>query len=124
LSRYFLRHQQDRSIFSFLVEPGDGDLLHEAASAVLGELASKTEDIAVIATLAYRLIEAKGLWKGHPDPSVKSTEDLIRKLDSGCDVAQANIVIGASALRQRQNYVRLIDEAWRPGWFEAIPQST
>ena len=90
---------------------------------VLEELASKTEDVAVLATLAYRLIEAKGLWKGHPDPNVKSAEDLIRKLDSGCDVAQANIVIGASALRQRQNYVRLIDEAWRPGWFEAIPQS-
>jgi hypothetical protein len=90
---------------------------------VLEELASKTEDVAVVATLAYRLIEAKGLWLGHPDPSVKSAKDLIRKLDSGCDVAQANIVMGASALRQRQNYVRLIDEAWRPGWFEAIPHS-
>jgi len=123
LSRHFLQHQQDRSIFSFLVDPGDGVLPHEAASAVLEELASKTEDVAIVATLAYRLIEAKGLWKGHPDPSVKSAEDLIRKLDSGCDVAQANIVIGASALRQRQNYVRLIDEAWRPGWFEAIPHS-
>jgi hypothetical protein len=123
LSRHFLQHQQDRSIFSFLVEPGDGVLPYEAASAVLEELASKTEDVAVLATLAYRLIEAKRLWEGHPDPSVKSAEDLIRKLDSGCDVAQANIVIGASALRQRQNYVRLIDEVWRPGWFEAIPQA-
>lgn len=122
LSRHFLQHQQDRSIFSFLIEPGDGVLPHEAASSVLGELASRTENIAVLATLAYRVIEAKGLWKGHPDPSVKSAEDLIRKLDSGCDVAQANIVIGASALRQRQNYVRLIDEIWRPGWFDAIPQ--
>ena len=90
---------------------------------MLEELASNTEDVAIVATLAYRLIEAKGLWKGHPDPSVKSAEDLIRKLDSGCDVAQANIVIGASALRQRQNYVRLIDEAWRPGWFDAILHS-
>lgn len=122
LSRHFLQHQKDRSIFSFLVEPGDGVLPHEAASSVLGELASRTENIAVLATLAYRVIEAKGLWKGHPDPSVKSAEDLITKLDSGCDVAQANIVIGASALRQRQNYVRLIDEIWRPGWFDAIPQ--
>lgn len=123
LSRHFLQHQQDRSIFSFLVDPGDGVPPHEAASAVLEELASKTESVAVLATLAYRLIEAKGLWKGHPDPNVKSAEDLVRKLDSGCDVAQANIIIGASALRQRQNYVRLIDEAWRPGWFDAIPQS-
>jgi hypothetical protein len=123
LSRRSLQHQQDRSIFSFLVEPGDGVQPHEAASTVLEELSSRTEDVAVLATLAYRLIEAKGLWKGHPDPSVKSAGDLIRKLDSDCDVAQANIVIGASALRQRQNYVRLIDEAWRPGWFEAIPQS-
>jgi hypothetical protein len=122
LSRHFLQNQRDRSIFSYLVEPGDGILPHEAASAVLQELASKTENVAVLATLAYRLIEAKGLWKGHPDPSVKSAEDLIRKLDAGCDVAQANIVIGASALRQRQNYIRLIEEAWRPGWFDDIPQ--
>jgi hypothetical protein len=122
LSRHFLQNKRDRSIFSYLVEPGDGILPHEAASAVLQELASKTENVAVLATLAYRLIEAKGLWKGHPDPSVKSAEDLIRKLDAGCDVAQANIVIGASALRQRQNYIRLIEEAWRPGWFDDIPQ--
>jgi hypothetical protein len=88
---------------------------------VLQELASKTENVAVLATLAYRLIEAKGLWKGHPDPSVKSAEDLIRKLDAGYDVAQANIVIGASALRQRQSYMRLIEEAWRPGRFDDIP---
>jgi len=54
---------------------------------VLEELASKTKDVDVITTLAYRLIEAEGLWKGHPDPSVKSAEDLIKKLDSGCDVA-------------------------------------
>jgi hypothetical protein len=111
LSRHFLQNKRDRSIFSYLVEPGDGILPHEAASAVLQELASRNENVAVLATLAYRLIEAKGLWKGHPDPSVKSAEDLIRKLDAGCDVAQANIVIGSSALRQRQNYIRLIEEA-------------
>ena len=86
LSRHFLQYQQDRSIFSFLVDPGDGVLPHEAASAVLEELASKTENVAIVATLAYRLIEAKGLWKGYPDPSVKSAEDLIRKLDSSYDV--------------------------------------
>jgi hypothetical protein len=123
LSRRFLRHQQDRSIFSFLTDPGDGIPPHEAASAVLEELASKTEEIAIAATMAYRLIEAKGLWKGHPDPSVKSAGDLVRKLNSGRDVAQANIVIGASAMRERQTYVRLVDEAWRPGWLEAIPPS-
>jgi hypothetical protein len=67
---------------------------------VLEELAIKTEDVAILATMAYRLIEAKALWKGHPDPSVKSAEDLIERLDSSCDVAQANIVIGVSALRQ------------------------
>ena len=61
LSRHFLQHQRDRSIFSFLVDPGDSVLPHEATSTVLEELASKTEDIAIIATLAYRLIDAKGL---------------------------------------------------------------
>jgi hypothetical protein len=61
LSRHFLQNQRDRSIFSYLVELGDGIPPHEAASAVLQELASKTEKVAVLATLAYRLIEAKGL---------------------------------------------------------------
>jgi hypothetical protein len=86
-------------------------------------LAVKTENVAILAILAYRLIEAKGLWKGHPDPSVKSAEDFIRKLEAGSDVAQANIGIGAFVLRQRQSYVRLIEEAWMPGWFDDIPQS-
>jgi hypothetical protein len=121
LSRHFLQNQRDRSIFPYLVEPGDGIPPHEAASAVLQELVSKTENVVVLATLAYRSIEAKGLWKGHPDPSVKSADDLIQKLDAGSDAAQANIVIGASALRQRRNYIRLIEEAWRPGWFDNIP---
>jgi hypothetical protein len=61
LSRHSLQHQQDRSIFSFLVDPGDGVLPYEAASAVLEELAIKTEDVAILATMAYRLIEAKAL---------------------------------------------------------------
>jgi hypothetical protein len=65
------------ALSSYLVEPGNGIPPHEAASAVLQELTSKTESVAILATLAYRLIEAKGLWKGHPDPSVKSAEDLI-----------------------------------------------
>jgi hypothetical protein len=123
LFRHFLQHQQYRSILAFLVDPGDGVPPHEAASAVLEELASRTEGVAVFATLVYCPIEARGLWKGRPDSSVKFAEDLIRNLDSGCDVVHANIVIGASALRRRQNYVRLIDEAWRPGWLEAIPPS-
>jgi hypothetical protein len=50
---------------------------------VLRELASKTGDIAAVATLAYRVTEVRALWKGHPDPNVRSAEDLIRKLDSG-----------------------------------------
>lgn len=123
LSRHFLENQGDRSIFSYLVEPGDGILPHEATSAVLQELASKTENVAILATLTYCLIEAKGLWKGHPDLSVNSAEDLIKKLNAGSDVAKANLVIGASTLRQRQSYIRLIEEAWRPSWFDDIPQS-
>ncbi|GAB7364011.1 hypothetical protein MBLNU230_g4569t1 [Neophaeotheca triangularis] len=121
LSRHFLQNQRDRSIFSSLVEPGGGIPPHEAASAVLQELASKTEKVAVLATLAHRLTEAKALWKGHPDPSVKSAEDLIRKLDAGSDVVRANLVIGASALRQRQSSIQLMEEAWRPGWFDDNP---
>jgi len=122
LSRHFLKHQGNRSIFTHLVNPGDGVLPYEAATAVLEELAGETENVAILATLAYRLIEARGLWKGHPNPSVKSAEDLVRTLDVGRDIAQANIVMGASALRQRQRYVRLIDEAWKPGWLEEIPR--
>jgi hypothetical protein len=55
----------------------------KAQHTKLKELASKTGDIDAVATLAYRVIEVKALWKGHSDPSVKSAEDLIRKLDSG-----------------------------------------
>lgn len=76
LSRHFLQNQRDRSIFSYLVELGDGISPHEAASTVLQELASKTEKVAVLATLAHRLIEAKALWKGHPNPSVKTCRIL------------------------------------------------
>lgn len=50
-------------------------------------------------------------------------DPFLHQLAAGCDIAQANIVIGASALRQRQCYIRLIEEAWRPGWFDDIPQS-
>jgi hypothetical protein len=77
LSCHFFQNQHDCSIFSYLVEPEDDISPHQAASAVLQELASKTENIAVLATFAYCLIEAKGLWKGHPDLSMKSAEDLI-----------------------------------------------
>jgi hypothetical protein len=31
--------------------------------------------------------------------------------------------MGASALRQRQSYMLLIDGVWSPGWFDGIPRS-
>lgn len=65
LSRYNLQNQEDRSIFSYLVDPGDGISLYDAASAVLEELAGKTENVAILATLAYRL-RSQGLMERSP----------------------------------------------------------
>ena len=120
LARRFCKHQPERSILAYLREPGDGVAPYQAASAVLEELADKTEDTAFESALVFRYIQAHGLWRGHPSSAVQSAEDLVRHLD-GSDYVQANIIIGTSVQVAKRNCIRLIDEKWGAGWFEKIP---
>ena len=120
LARRFCKHQPERSILAYLREPGDSIAPYEAASAVLEELADKTEDAAFESALVFRYIQAHALWRGHPSSAVQSAEDLIRHLD-GSDYVQANIIIGTSVQVAKRNCIRLIDEKWGVGWFEKIP---
>jgi len=81
LAHRFSRHQPERSILTYLQEPGPGVARYEAASAVLEELAEKTEDSAFESALIFRYIQAHHLWKCHPSPTVHCAEDLIQSLD-------------------------------------------
>jgi hypothetical protein len=98
----------------------DGSTRHQAAASILEQLADKTEEIGYDLVLVIRYIKAYELWKDHPDPEIRSTEDFVKQLDgSGC--IGANSVIGTSAHTAKRNCVRVIDDCWGPGWFEKIP---
>ncbi|KAK3046033.1 hypothetical protein LTR09_012446 [Extremus antarcticus] len=120
LAHRFSRHQPERSILTYLQEPGPGVARYEAASAVLEELAEKTEDSAFESALIFRYIQAHHLWKCHPSPTVHCAEDLIQSLD-GHDYIQANIIIGTSAQVAKRNCIGLIDGIWGAEWFDKIP---
>jgi hypothetical protein len=121
LAQRFCKHQPDRSILSYLRDPGEGVAPYQAASAVLEELADQTEETALESALVFRYIQAHTLWRGHPSPAIRSAEDLVRNLD-GSDYVQANIVIGTSAQAGKRKYIRLIEDAWGTRWFDKIPQ--
>jgi hypothetical protein len=114
------KHQPERSILSYLQDPGDGLAKHQAASSILEQLADRTEETAYDSVLVFRYIKAYELWKDHPSPDIRSAEDLVKQLDSS-DYVQANIVIGTSAQAAKRNCMRVIDSSWGPGWFEKIP---
>ncbi|KAI4219550.1 MAG: hypothetical protein L6R36_008246 [Xanthoria steineri] len=120
LARRFCKHQPDRSILDYLRAPDDGVTAYEAASTVLEDLADQTEATALESALAFRYVQAHELWKGHPNPAVRSAEDLVRHLDGG-DYVQASIIIGTSAQAAKRSNIRLIDDCWGSGWFEKIP---
>ncbi|KAK5109482.1 hypothetical protein LTR85_002685 [Meristemomyces frigidus] len=83
-------------------------------------LADKTEQTAWDTTLVFRYIQARALRKGHPNPGVRSAEDLVRDFNRG-DYFHANLVIGTAARAAKRNRIRLIDGAWGAGWFDRIP---
>jgi hypothetical protein len=122
LARRFCKHQPDRSILSYLRDPGDNIAPYQAASLVLEELADQTEETALESALVFRYIQAHHLWRGHWNAAVQSAEDLVRSLDRS-DIVQANIIIGTSAQQTKRNCIGLIDKAWGPGWFEKIPRA-
>ncbi|KAK3045661.1 hypothetical protein LTR09_012782 [Extremus antarcticus] len=103
----------DRSVLDFLRDPGQGTPHYQSASVVLEELAGRTEETASDALFVYRYIQAHSLWNDHPDPNVRSADDL--------DYIRANIAIGTSARALKRKRVLLIDTAWGHGWFARIP---
>jgi hypothetical protein len=120
LSRSFRVAQPDCSILDCL--RGDGETLksHQAASVVLEELADSTEQAAFTSALVYRYIQAKSLWKGHPDPDVTSAEAFLNTLDNS-DYVKANIFIGSSADHSKKKSLQVIAHEWGSDWFEKIP---
>ena len=120
LSRSFRVAQPECSILDCL--RGDGETLksHQAASVVLEELADSTEQAAFTSALVYRYIQAKSLWKGHPDPNVTSAEAFLDSLDNS-DYVKANIFIGSSADHSKKKSLQVIAHEWGSDWFEKIP---
>jgi hypothetical protein len=93
---------------------------HQAASVVLEELADSTEQAAFTSALVYRYIQAKSLWKGHPDPNVTSAEAFLNTLDNS-DYVKANIFIGSSADHSKKKSLQVIAREWGSDWFKRIP---
>lgn len=120
LSRRFRIAQPGCSILECLNGNNGAFPGHKAASVVLEELADSTEQAALTSALVYRYVQAKSLWKGHPDPKVTSAESFLETLDNA-DYVKANIVIGSSADLSKQRSLRVIEEAWGSDWFERIP---
>ena len=96
LARRSCTSHPDRSVLDFLRDPGRGIAHYQAASVVLEELAGRTEETASDAVFVYRYIQAHSLWSDHPDPEVRSADDLLRCLN-GRDYIRANLAIGTSA---------------------------
>lgn len=61
LLRSFRTNRQDRSILTYLRGGNGTQPAHEAAKAVLEELADTTEQAAFTSTLVFRYVQAKGL---------------------------------------------------------------
>jgi hypothetical protein len=113
-------HQPERSILSYLQDPGDGLARYQAACSILEQLADQTETAGFDSALVFRYIEAHELWKDHPSPEIRSAEDLVSRLGNS-DFVQANIVLGTSAQSTKRNCARIIATSWGDDWFEKVP---
>lgn len=117
LSRRFRTTRQDRSILTCLIG-GDGTQPpHEAAKAVLEELADITEQAAFTSTLVYKIVQARGLWRA--DPSLTSAEAFLDSLDNAEHV-KTNIQLGSSAQLVKWRSIRRIEKRWGVDWFDAV----
>jgi len=120
LDRRRYKYQPERSILSYLQDPGDGLAKYQAASSILEQLADETENAGFDSALVFRYIDSHGLWRDHPSSEVRSAEDLVRQLGNS-DLVQANIVIGTSTQSAKRNCARMIAASWGPDWFQKIP---
>jgi hypothetical protein len=89
------KHLPERSILSYIQDPGDGLAKYQAASSILGQLAVETETAGFDSALVFRYIGSYELWRDHPHLEMRSAEDLFRRLGNS-DLVQANIIIGTS----------------------------
>jgi hypothetical protein len=120
LSRRYRKSDPNRSLLSFLQDPGSGITRVQAAAFVFEELADGTEDISTIAPLVVRYVQAYRLWNDHPDPTVDSLEALLGTL-GGVRYVRAGTVIGTSSQSPRSRDIRMIEKQWGSDWFEKIP---
>lgn len=122
LAHRFCKHEPRRSILSFLQQPGEDIAPHQAAVSVLEDLADRTEETALDSVLVYRFIQARELWKDHPDPEVQSAEDFVRCLKQR-DFVQALLIMGASVESGKRSRIAVIEEAWGRDWFDSVPSA-
>lgn len=107
LGRRRCKDQPERSILSYLQDPGDGLAKYQAASSILEQLAYEAETTGFDSALVFRYIESHELWRDHSNSEIRSAEDLVRRLGNS-DLVQANIVVGTSTQSAKRNCARMI----------------
>ena len=120
LSCRYRKCDSDRSLLSFLQNPGNGITRVQAAASIFEELADGTEDVSAVLPLVARYVQAHRLWTDHPDPAVDSLEALLGTL-GGVQYVRAGATIGASSQSPRSRDIRTIEKHWGSDWFEKIP---
>ena len=120
LSCRYRKRDSDRSLLSFLQNPGNGITRVQAVASIFEELADGTEDVSTVTPLVARYVQAHRLWTDHPDPAVDSLEALLGTL-GGVRYVRAGAAIGASSQSPRSRDIRTIEQHWGSDWFEKIP---
>lgn len=120
LSRRYRKSDPNRSLLSFLRNPGNGITRVQAAASIFEELADGTEDVSTVTPLVVRYVQAYRLWTDHPDPAVDSLEALLGTL-GGVRYVRAGAVIGIPSQSPRSRDIRMIEKHWGSDWFEKIP---
>jgi hypothetical protein len=83
---------------------------HKAASFVLEEFADSTKQAALNSALVYHYIQARSVWKGHPDADVAFANSFLKTLHDPKYV-KGNIAIGSSADLSKQKNLKVIEQA-------------
>lgn len=81
LARRFCKNHPDQSILGYLRQSGDGVAPHEAAAAVLEDIVEETAETAGGLAKVLRYMQVHGMWKTHPDRTIRSAEDFVAHLD-------------------------------------------
>ena len=120
LSCRYRKRDSNRSLLSFLRNPGNGITRVQAAASIFEELADSTEDVSAVTPLVARYVQAHRLWTDHPDPAVDSLEALLSTL-GGVRYVRAGASNGTLSQSPRSRDIRTIEKHWGLDWFEKIP---